>query len=89
MDLRPTRIRLLIYSTTEKYKAEVKGATLVPSCTLLPLAGLATRKFHPQFSKIIMFFSNIYVLSVWTWATPTYPLCYTESFLSITSNQVI
>ena len=52
MDLRPTRTRLLICSTTEKYKAEVKGATLVPSCTLLPLAGLPTRKFHPQFSKI-------------------------------------
>lgn len=57
MDLRPTENYLLSYSAIRKYKAEVKGATLVPSCTLLSYAGMITRTLHPQFSKLIMFIS--------------------------------
>ena len=51
MDLRPTENYLLSYSATRKYKAEVKGATLVPSCTFLPYAGMTTRTLHPHFSN--------------------------------------
>lgn len=73
MDLRPTENYLLSYSATRKYKAEVKGATLVPSCTFLPYAGMTTRTLHPQFSKII--FCNLkFGLGLHT----TRLLCYTR-----------
>ena len=73
MNLRPTDNYLLSYSATRKYKAEVKGATLVPSCTFLPYAGMTTRTLHPQFSKII-FYNLKFGLGLHT----TRLLCYTR-----------
>lgn len=83
MDLRPTENYLLLYSATKKYKAEVKGATLVPSCTLLPYAGLTTRTLHPQFSKIKT------VISILDLGYTRRDCCVIHEFLRFTSTRIV